>query len=207
MIHLSTKKGAMHTGEEHALDSNAYDGSIVGGNRKKSPTFGMNQARDHLGIGIKEIGDGDGRISPDLVGNKKGENVIGRESRVGSVGNLLQEKSIGGEAGGFRAFRTSPDKHTAHGKPLTKGEHEVMSNPNKRRSADKSWGWANDSVKEFLALSGRGESIPSERACTASTGDLAVSPSRGRSQSVVPRNMKRRSYSVQALPTFGPCKR
>ena len=83
MIHLSTKKGGMHTGEEHANDRNMFDGSIVGGNRKKSPTFEMNQARDHIGVGMKEVGEGDGRISPDLVGNKKGENFIGRESRVG----------------------------------------------------------------------------------------------------------------------------
>jgi hypothetical protein len=98
-VHLSTKKGGMHLGtEEHYLSSGGQtDEGIVGGNRKKSPVLGMNQAQDHIGLGMKEIGEGDGKLSPDLIGNRKGQTDFGGRSKVGSIGNLLVENSVGGE--------------------------------------------------------------------------------------------------------------
>ncbi|GMH90542.1 hypothetical protein TL16_g11800 [Triparma laevis f. inornata] len=218
MVHLSTKKGGSHLGsQEHFFDS-SKGGSMIGGNRKKSPTFGMNQARDHIGVGMKEIGNGDGRISPNLIGNRKGETEVGRRSKVGSVGNLLVENSIGGEAGGFKALRTSPDMHTAHGKPYTHGDTAVMSTPNKRRSANKQWSWAQNSVGSLISDAGggtpsriseevmRSEEVMGVGELMSTPNPTGGSPPRGRTRSVTQqRNQKRRSHSVQALPTFGPC--
>ena len=96
-----------------------------------------------------------------------------------------------------------------------------MSNPNKRRCADKTWGWASASVGSFIKASGGGETSPVAESGSSVAGDLIIaagsdikasgrggggSNSGGRSQGMVPRNMRRRSVSVQALPTFGACK-
>ncbi|GMH88651.1 hypothetical protein TrST_g13646 [Triparma strigata] len=209
-VHLSTKKGGMHLGtEEHYLSSGGQtDEGIVGGNRKKSPVLGMNQAQDHIGLGMKEIGEGDGKLSPNLIGNRKGQTDFGGRSKVGSIGNLLVENSVGGEAGGFKALRSSPDMHTAHGKPYTHGETAVMSTPNKRRGANKKWNWAQNSMGSLINDSGGGEaaSVMGVGELMGTPNPTGGSPPRGRTSSVTQqRNQKRRSHSVQAMPTFGPC--
>lgn len=210
-------EGAARYGGEHFLlaSNDLEDKGIAAGNRKRMASPAVRGKKSHLNLSSmteKVEGDGegsraDGRLSPELVGNKKGINLIAVESKIGSEDNVMigrgypREDSQGQVSPTpFKAFPTRVDK-TAHGNPVSKDREAVAPSPNKRRGPPRSSSWAGSSMGEFIKLSGtpdegkKGGQGGEGQAKTP--GGTVVAPD-GRSRN------RRGSNSMAALPTFGP---
>ena len=191
------------------------DLGIMPGNRKRmSPTMGdVGSAKDHMGVGMKVMEMDGGRISPDLVGNKKGMTVHSREGHLGSVGNFEVERTdyVAGESkrmGESILFpKNSKGDATAHGNPMSHSKDTVTMSPNKRRPPPKDFAASANNMRAFLVDSSTGTMMGAKE---VSQRAAVQTPAKGAEREEVPapnthRSLRRQSYSAASLPSFGAC--
>lgn len=208
--------GAAACGGEHFMAaSNNFSDHILKGNKKRMASPDVRGKRGHLGTSSMEevlnyAEKGDGRLSPELVGNKKGINDIAVESKIGSEDNTMigrdyPRKDDSGRVSQspFKSFATRMDE-TAHGNPVSKDHDSVSHTPNKRRGAPKSASWAASSMGDFIKLSGTTDDVSFGGMEGGGEEKKEEVGERETTMSTPTRTMRRAaSASMAALPTFG----
>ena len=150
---------------------------FIGGNKRRPATPDTRAARDNIGVGMmvhdSNLGEGkesasqsareiaiakreEGRLSPELVGNKKALVESGLEMRIGSENNVMIAQSPAVVSEGIRLYPNKND-NTAHGNPYTHSSKDpVVTSPNKRSEAPSGSRWADTTLKEFIVGAGGG---------------------------------------------------